>query len=141
MSVSIVLNIKASEESPEAVEHCLSIARTVCQTLENRNIKYDFFSNIIAYGSTGSWDYIGEGLGQGHFQSILEGLGRASHTASESFAALVERVLAKQKQTDTRSIIIVTPGSEIEARVLLKGRDNGRGTIISGLKLLGEALP
>jgi len=137
-SVSVVLNVELSEENetPSLIENCLSITHTVCQTLEDRKIKYDFFSNIVAHGSLGRWDYIGEGLGQSHFQIVLEGLGRASYAAFEPFAALMNRML--DRQTDDRSIIVITPGSEAVAKALLRGRDEGRGVVISGGQLMGK---
>ena len=133
-------SIEITESSEKAsrlilIENCLSITHTVCRILEDRKIKYDFFSNIVALGSLGRWDYIGEGLGQGHFQIILEGLGRASYAASEPFEVLMERVMGKQ--TDARSIIFITAGSEAEVRALLKGRDEGRGVVISGERIVG----
>ena len=140
LSVSVVLNVEVSGtfesagftelyESGEKtsrltlIENCLSITHTVCGILEDRKIKYDFFSNIVALGSLGRWDYIGEGLG------------RASYAAAEPLASLIERVM--EKQTDARSIVFITAGSETEVRALLNGRDEGRGTVISGEKAAG----
>jgi len=66
----------------------------------------------------------------------LEGLGRASYAAFEPFAALMDRML--DRQTDDRSIIVITPGSEAVAKALLRGRDEGRGVVISGGQLMGK---
>ena len=133
ISVSVVLNVEMLKENqnPEAVEACYSIAHTVCRQLENQKIKYDFFANFSTFGAEYStWKYLPEGLGSRHLRKILEGLGRASHNAVEPFEDLLHRALIKQ--TGAKSILIITPGPEAQARQLLAGRDENRAVIISG---------
>ncbi|MCL2398459.1 MAG: DUF58 domain-containing protein [Defluviitaleaceae bacterium] len=134
ISAGVVLNVDRNATGDtkydiQLIEHCLSIAHTVCRALEQKRIKYDFFSNIVTFGSHGSWDYISEGLGASHFQTILEGLGRASGTSSELFHTLVNRVFSKQM--DDKAIIFIVPGSAEEAKIIIDGRDEGRAVIIS----------
>jgi uncharacterized protein (DUF58 family) len=140
LSVSVALNVEAGvdgAEKSDAVEECFSIGHAVCRQLENKKIKYDFFGNFSTLGAEyATWKYIPEGLGTRHFHKILEGLGRASHNAFEPFEALLERTLAKQ--TGAKSLIVITPGPEAQARLLLAGRDEGRAVILSGQVMAGQ---
>ena len=107
LSVSLVLNI---EGSPEEIEKSLALTHTVCQILEKKRIKYDFYTNLIANGSRLSWTHIAEGLGPRHYQYILEGLGRAAYDSNEPVSKLLSRV------PDERSVILVTHGKVEELR-------------------------
>ena len=108
LSVSVVLNIESKDK--QQIEKCLSITHRVCLILEERRVKYDFFSNIVARGSNGNWAYISEGIGRAHIQRILEGLGRAAYHSAESCEALIARTL--KTQSTKKSIIFITPGDE-----------------------------
>jgi len=104
LSASVVLDVE--HDRPESIENCLSIAHQVCLILEKQKVKYDFYSNILPEGANNRWAYISAGLGQGHLRAILEGLGRATHYASEPSDKLLERVKKKE------SMIFITPKSE-----------------------------
>lgn len=131
LSVSIVLDIEtvASAKTDKLIESCFSICHQVCRGLKNKNIMYDFFSNISVYGSAKNWDYIGEKSGELQLRTILEGLGRASYNSYEPLNELLDRVLRKQQGRE-RSIIFIVPEHKDEATIRNKGRGEGRDLII-----------
>ena len=139
-SVSIVLNVEtqAGEVTDKLIELCFSICHQVCRDLNNKKIRFDFFSNISVYGSSGNWGYIGEMSGTNQLRSILEGLGRASYNTYESFDKLLDRVLRKLRMSEERSIIFIVPESKDETVIRLKGRGKGRDLIISAEAVKGE---
>ncbi len=111
LTVTVLLNIDCAargEEGDRLIELCYSLARTVCATLEERGIQYDFITNAMAAGAFSLWSAIGEGLGTKHFMTILEGLGRATYVSSEPFDRTLMR--AAQRAQQGRSYIIITPG-------------------------------
>lgn len=113
LSVSVVLNVDSEiygAEAARALEKCYSIARDVCQTLEDKHIKYAFFTNAVAAGMTGAWSYVSDGLGAGHLMNILEGLGRATYLRAGSMHALMEN--AQRRAEAGRAHVIVTPKRE-----------------------------
>jgi len=101
LNVSLVLNLEGSEEE---IEKSLSLCHTVCHILEKKRIKYEFYSNIVPNGSSASWVFVAEGLGERHFRFILEGLGRASYDVREPLEKLLDRVPKE------RGIILVSHG-------------------------------
>jgi len=106
-SVTVLLNVECDAHGrEELLESCFSITHTICRILEERGIKYDFFTNATTAGAFQSWDYLGEGLGERHFLTILEGLGRASYLQTEPFAATLARV---QRGQGHRGLVVITP--------------------------------
>lgn len=59
-------------------EACLSMARTVCEKLEERGFTYGFISNAMISGSGATLQEVFPGKGNAHLQGILEILGRAT---------------------------------------------------------------
>lgn len=110
LSLTILLNVKTplrTEESEARVEQCFSLVRAVCETMEDKQVKYNFSTNASISGFAGSWSEISEGLGGNHFLTVMEGLGRATSSATESFSNVLEK--AYHKSESGRSFIIVTP--------------------------------
>ncbi|MCL2126126.1 MAG: DUF58 domain-containing protein [Oscillospiraceae bacterium] len=113
-SVTVLLNVECScgedgERAREAlIETSYSMTHTVCKILEERRVKYDFYTNATSSGAFSDWSYISEGLGKQHFYTILEGMGRASYRATEPFASAIKRVETR----GINSIIIITPTDE-----------------------------
>jgi len=133
-TVSVILNVKLSEDFKfqdriKLLESCYEITHTVCRTLEEHGIKYDFITNATMYGPIDNFPYVSEGLGASHFQGILEGLGKATYSGFESFESLIDR--AKRKQYKGRSSVVITPGGEQEAYALLREWDRNCTLVIS----------
>jgi len=134
LTISVLLNIEITDRQDvligdDRIEACYTIAHTVCRILEERGIRYDFSTNARTYGLVDIWHYIGDGLGQKHFQTVLECLGRGSDSCFETFEALLARTM--KKKLSGRSYIVITPNSKQETEMLLKQWDDGRTLIIS----------
>ena len=111
-SVSVLLNADAPSDSlAEDMERCFSLARTVCRVLEERGIPYDFTTNAMDLDAFIALPELGDGLGQPHFDGLLERLGRANCRASYSGERLLERSAAARSQ---RGRILITPGHELD---------------------------
>lgn len=96
LMVTVILNIDYSGyKHDEVIEECFSIARTVCQFLESRNIKYKIMTNAITAGTKPIFenlDYFA--WGGNHLMTILEGLGRATKDIiRESYNKLINRAI------------------------------------------------
>jgi len=139
-SVSILLDVnteKFEQERKDLHEKCFSLARSVCEELENKGIKYDFLTNATTSDALSHWSYVAEGLGRSHFHYIAEGLARASaYRSTEGFAETIEKM--KFKQEVGRSTIIITPEKDNEKLQLaneLRSRTSGSVTFIYGEEL------
>lgn len=110
VSCTVLLNVEYDKNMDypyDAIEECFSIARTVCEELEAKRIKYDFFTNATAAGAVGMWSQVNEGLGKSHLDTILEGLGRATYRATEPFVDTLGH--ACQTGESGRGYVIITP--------------------------------
>ena len=56
----------------------------------------------------GNWNQVGDGLGAGHLETVLEGLGRMTYGCRESAAEFFSK--AARGLPGKRNFIIVTPG-------------------------------
>ncbi len=131
-SVSVVLNTE-TEKGGEVIERCFSIARTVCETLEEKAIQYNFITNATTSNAIGLWSEIPEGLGAKHLSSILEGLGRAGYETTEPFADTVEKLVKGTRHG--RSYIIITPSADEDVTRMserLKNVSGGSVCILEG---------
>lgn len=104
-SVTVMLN--AESRSNSARETCFSLTRNVIEQLEARGVKYSFITNATTAGAIGQWGMIAEGLGAPHAFTILEGLGRATHTTREPFDSMLIRACKVGEQG--RAHIIISP--------------------------------
>lgn len=111
LSVTVILNVdggaSTERQDPQQIEHCFSMARAVCEVLEDRGIQYGFLTNATAAGAMGCWSLLEEGLGSRHFFTILEGLGRATYDRTQPFAQLLHRAAKRAQQGQAH--IIITP--------------------------------
>ncbi len=103
-TVTVILSVDGG--SPDQVESCFSIARTVCEQLEKQKIRYDFLTNATSAGALGLWRSVPEGLGTQHLNTILEGMGRATHDRTESLRATLNRAYT-QANTNSSHILIL----------------------------------
>jgi uncharacterized protein (DUF58 family) len=111
-SVLIAVNAQA-KASDQSYEEAYSLARAVCEKLEDMGIMYSFCTNAITAGDINSWNYLSSGLGTQHLMHILEGLGRCGYR----FASTLEKMLVKtlSNNTNTFAMIFISP-EEDEAR-------------------------
>ena len=114
LSVTVILNVENGEDGRTLnslmTETAFSVARYVCETLEQKKIKYSFITNATAAGAVGHWSSVSEGLGNRHLYTILEGLGRATYDSTMSFDTLLLKAsLASERG---RAHIVITPSIE-----------------------------
>ncbi len=115
----------------EALEDIYSMARTVCERLENAGVPYCFITNADTSGGQGQQSFIGEGMGADHFIGILELLGRATYRAIETFEQTLDRATMRAEQG--RIHIIITPElphTVNKALIRLRSRTGSEPTMI-----------
>jgi len=91
----------------ELMEKSFSLARGVCEALEDARIPYTFLTNAALAGANGMTGEVGDGLGKAHLQPILEALGRATYENTGRVWSLVDR--ASKMSGEGRSHILITP--------------------------------
>ena len=74
LSCTVLLNTDCENEErrSEWLELCYSAARNICEELERKKLAYDFKTNGIIAGAMGNWNQVGDGLGAGHLETVLE---------------------------------------------------------------------
>jgi len=107
-AISVILDVEGSgrEGDNDRKEIAFSLARSVCQNLENQGMKYDFLTNATTSDSFARWSYVAESIGRLHFSVIMEGLGRATYIHVESLKRLSETFVGKRLYD--RFVILVT---------------------------------
>lgn len=109
LSVSVILNVYDVDGlilNHARMETAFSMTRSVIEALEEKAISYSFYTNATAGGMTGPFKHITDGLGTAHRNAILEGLGRATYIASESFMEMADRITRSADKG--RSYILIT---------------------------------
>lgn len=110
ITVTVVLNVDSriyGYAGNPLKETCYSMARGVCEMLEEKHITYAFRTNAVSVGMAGAWEFVSDGLGSVHLMSILEGLGRATYACRGSADALLDT--ARRRAESGRAHIIITP--------------------------------
>ena len=133
-AVSVLLNLESREEDKdlleERTERCFSIARTVCSTLEDRSIQYNFATNAVIAGGMANLSSMNEGLGRRHFEGVLEALGRATN----SFSCSAEKLLqgsAAAGYGSARGHILITPDrTSLRPQVINRLREISGGNLL-----------
>lgn len=142
LSVSVILNVDSASYGPEGLdlrEKCFSLTRDVCEVLEEKRIKYAFYTNSVAAGMVGAWSYISEGLGGAHLMNILEGLGRCTQASLFRTPALIEN--AERRAEAGRAHVIVTPRrDDIDPRDIerLRARTGANVLVIAAEEVTAE---
>ena len=136
LSCTILLDVECRDEEREAelLEQCFSMVRSICEELEKRRIAYDFQTNGVIAGAMGNWNRIGEGLGPGHLETVLEGLGRMTYDCrmgSGEFLSGIRKGLRSGK-----SLIYVAPDRNQDAAPYLSSLEERSGRRL--LALYGE---
>lgn len=105
---TVLLNVQTAhtEGWQQRLEHCFSLARTVCEMLEEQKIQFRFLTNADAAGFLTHWNTLEDGMSQSHLNSILEGLGRATYDTLRPFDAILERAARSAEQGRTHILIL-----------------------------------
>lgn len=113
LTATVLLNVECDREAgwEDRLETCFSLARTVCEMLEEKRIPYRFVTNAGAAGAVSLWSQVSDGLGAGHLSTILEGLGRATYDPLRPFAHTLEQCARHVEQGRTH--ILITPRQDI----------------------------
>ena len=142
LAVTILLNIQTdylTEENNKRIEDCYRLVRSVSEALEEKRIKYNFFTNATIAGYAGTWSNIGDGLGDSHFRYLMEGMGRAVNYAVCDFSRTLDAACRQAERS--HSFIIVTPYVdekwEMELRMLERRSQSG-GICVLTPDLLAE---
>ena len=126
VSCTVLFNTDASgEESMELLERCCQAARQICEELEKRKIAYDFQTNGIIAGTMGQWLAVGSGLGPGHLETVLEGLGRMTGGHRETCRDWLFRVM--QGITQRAGLFLVTPRKTASIQEAVAGLEKRSG--------------
>lgn len=109
LTATVLLNIETdrTEGWEDRLEKCFSLTRTVCETLEEKQIPYRFVTNAGAAGALSQWSQVSDGLGSGHLSTILEGLGRATYEPLRPFVFTLDQTARHAEQGRTH--ILITP--------------------------------
>jgi len=130
-AITVILNTSIPPVPPRyhKVEACLSLARTVFEELDNIGAKFAFLTNARS-SYTERWNNVPDGLGAGHMNELLGGLGCASYaTTRESFGSMLEKAINKCEQG--RSHIILTPEEdESISPLLIRLREVSGGQVL-----------
>lgn len=113
-SVTVLLNLDSLMLTEERAEWCFSAARTVCTALEKQRIPYRFRTNAVQAGGLNVDADVGEGLGEVHFLTVLECLGRGMAKAADSMERLIREAEERERMAGetSRGIVFLTPGKE-----------------------------
>jgi len=136
VTVTVLLNAEGGRRGQ--LEQCYSLARTVCETLEEKGIPYDFRTNGDLIGPMGPLPHVGEGLGRQHLNTILYGLGRANCRCVAPLERLVEQSLRSVRQN--QSFLVISPPMDARQRLLTERLRvvAGAVTVLTGEDLSGE---
>lgn len=104
--------------TPEQLEGCFRLMRTVCEQLESRKIPYGMRTNGSLPGPVSKLFYLSEGLGESHIHTVLYALGRADYACYNSLRYMVQQTVRRRKENE--SYILVTPVITAEKRCFLR---------------------
>ena len=104
--------------SEQKFEDCCSLTRDVCEWLCKKKLRYRFRTNVISAGSVNIFEHLLDGMGEGHLDTILEGLGRAVFSSACRVSTLFKRLKADAQRD--RDIIFITPYVDGEIRSCIR---------------------
>ena len=96
-NVTVLLNLESGNRP--ALEGCLSLARSVCEKLEDQKMPYSFRSN-------GDVKDLAEGLGRAHLFPLLRSIGLSRLASYTPFGTLVDRCVREKR--GERTFIVIT---------------------------------
>jgi len=106
----------------EELDRCCAAARTICETLIERGILVNFFTNAMLKRKSGREIWRCE-VSSGYTGVLLEGLGRVSSFTCSSLETLLEYAL-RESEIDSAFIVILPPGEKRGEELLCRLRDN-----------------
>lgn len=112
--VSVLLD---TEEADKLLEPCFSLARSVCDYLEENRIEYDFFMNPVIGGANCRQHYFARGLGNLHHRAILKQLAMAVSSCEFSGTELISKAMDSSR-TAPGLIIISARRSAAKDRMI-----------------------
>ncbi len=115
-NITVLLNLDGG--TPEDQECCFRITRTVCEILEKRHIPYEFYGNGDLRTPQGELNWLAEGLGSAHFQTLMYALGQSRGHVLFSFAQMVDRCLEKRRRS--RGYIVISPPMRLSDQAALR---------------------
>ena len=128
-AVSILLNVETElQNQADVLEKCFSMARSVCEMMEQRNVRYSFVSNTRLAGNLDMQMSGEEGMGAAHFGGVLEHLGRATSEAVMPFGQLLQQEI--RKPTAAGRILITPGGTELEHSLIHKLEEVSGGNLL-----------
>ena len=132
LSVTVVLNVYDVDNltlNHARMETAYSMTRSVVEALEEKGIAYSFYTNASAAGMTMPFNHITEGLGTAHLNAILEGLGRATYIAKESFYHMAD-TLVRSSDKGRSYIVITTNYNDDYAQLVNRLKDMSGGDVL-----------
>lgn len=105
VDITVLLNVE--DATDEEYEKCFSLARTVCQILENKKYKYSFMSNATVNRIYPIKVLDSDCIGKNKFELVLEELGKACYAFCNNFDYIVNELLGKNETG--MSYIIIAP--------------------------------
>ena len=120
---TVLLDI-TSEDSAK-IEAAYSLARTVCEELEKKHIRFSFRTDAHISTPQGNRSYVPEGSGRKHLETVYEYLGRAGHSRLLHCEKLLES--AVQNRSEQRSyILICAEAKNVQELVRRKEKELGQ---------------
>ena len=118
--VAVILNVDTFAFGPFAdmlKELCFSMARSVCEELEDRKIAYSYLSNAACDLPKSDMTDVVNGLGPAHMGTIMESLGRAKRENGITMEALLD--IAARRAESGMICIYISPMPEDAEEALL----------------------
>lgn len=127
LSCTVLLNTECrkNENVSELLEKSYSVVRSICEELEKKHVSYDFRTNGVIAGAMGNWKRVEDGLGAGHLETVLEGLGRMTYDHREPADTFLSRVLKGARAGN--SFIVVSPERTEELDQMVAGLSERSG--------------
>ena len=123
LTVTVILNVASGP--PAVLENAYSLARVVCERLEERRVSYGFVTNACLSSAAGFWSSMGDGLGSHHLNTIVEGLGAANYDCRFPLKRLLDR--AARREETTRGYMLITPPLDGQGAALVRSFENETG--------------
>ena len=123
LTVTVILNVASG--TPGDLETAYSLARVVCERLEERRISYSFITNACISSAAGFWSRVGDGLGSHHLSTIVEGLGAANYDCMFPLKRLLDR--AARREETARGYMLITPPLDGKGAALVRSFENETG--------------
>ena len=123
LSACVLLGIDgAGLPDDDELDKCCAVARSVCETLVERGVAVDFFTNALLKRRSGREVWRSKAA-PGHTGGLLEGLGRVSSYACCSLERLLEYAL-RESEFDAAFILILPAGEKRSGELVNRMRNN-----------------